>query len=86
MASPQIPPSSSSPIHRLPTFNDRTANAEPPQPSPLETFASDPVFSAFLSPSFDSAAFSSQALSSGFAAARTESLQEAVEARCEAEG
>ncbi|KAF3336814.1 conserved oligomeric Golgi complex subunit 5-like isoform X1 [Carex littledalei] len=80
MASPQIPPSSSSssPIHRLPTFNDRTINAEPPQPSPLETFASDPVFSAFLSPSFDSAAFSSQALSSGSAAARAESLQESI--------
>ncbi|KAJ4772572.1 Conserved oligomeric Golgi complex subunit 5 [Rhynchospora pubera] len=79
MASPQIPPSSSSsPLHRLPTFTESTTNVEPPQPSPLETFASDPVFSAFLSPSFDSAAFSSQALSSGSAAARAESLQESI--------
>ncbi|KAJ3676235.1 hypothetical protein LUZ60_003647 [Juncus effusus] len=67
-------PSTSSALQPLPSFS----LASPPPPSPLETFAADPVFSAFLSPSFDSAAFSSQALSSGSAAARAESLQESI--------
>ncbi|KAA8525511.1 hypothetical protein F0562_007366 [Nyssa sinensis] len=37
--------------------------------SPLDSFASDPIFSAFLSPDFDSTRFSSAALSSGSVAA-----------------
>ncbi|KAK8931432.1 hypothetical protein KSP39_PZI016932 [Platanthera zijinensis] len=82
MASPRILPSS--PLQRLATFKDANPNssttgiAAAPSASPLETFASDPVFSAFLSPDFDSARFSSQALSSGSAAARAESLQETI--------
>ncbi|VFQ61883.1 unnamed protein product [Cuscuta campestris] len=40
--------------------------------------ASDPIFSAFLSPDFDSARFSSAALSSGSAASRIEKLQEGL--------
>ncbi|KAF3330187.1 Golgi transport complex subunit 5 [Carex littledalei] len=79
MASPPIlPSSSSSTSHRLSTFNDPTSNADPPQSSPLETFASDPVFSAFLSPFFDSVAFSSQTLSSCNSAACAESFQEPI--------
>ncbi|OVA16463.1 Conserved oligomeric Golgi complex subunit 5 [Macleaya cordata] len=46
--------------------------------SPLDSFSSDPVFSVFLSPDFDSARFSSQALSSGSAAARAEKLEEGI--------
>ncbi|XP_057954818.1 conserved oligomeric Golgi complex subunit 5 [Malania oleifera] len=46
--------------------------------SVLDSFASDPIFSAFLSPSFDSAKFSSQALASGSAAARAEKLQDGI--------
>ncbi|CAL9171740.1 unnamed protein product [Musa hybrid cultivar] len=86
MASPRILPSS--PLQKLATFKDRPAPTTaasprpPPAPdassSPLDAFASDPVFSAFLSPDFDSARFSSQALSSGSAAAFAESLQDAV--------
>lgn len=55
-----------------------TGPSAAPAASPLETFASDPIFSAFLSPDFDSARFSSQALSSGSAASCAESLQEAI--------
>ncbi|VFQ84150.1 unnamed protein product [Cuscuta campestris] len=40
--------------------------------------ASDPIFSAFLLPDFDSARFSSAALSSGSAASRIEKLQEGL--------
>ncbi|KAF3337289.1 Conserved oligomeric Golgi complex subunit 5 [Carex littledalei] len=72
MVSPPIPPSSSSSTsHRLSTFNDPTSNADPPQSSPLETFA-------FLSPFFDSVAFSSQTLSSCNSAACAESFQEPI--------
>ncbi|KAK1696823.1 hypothetical protein QYE76_013520 [Lolium multiflorum] len=58
--------------------------ASPPSPSspdpasPLDAFASDPVLSAFLSPSFSPSDFSSAALSSGLAASRAEQLQEAI--------
>ncbi|PKA62218.1 hypothetical protein AXF42_Ash015103 [Apostasia shenzhenica] len=87
MASPRILPSS--PLQKLATFKEANPNssvttgaaaaaAAAASVSPLETFASDPIFSAFLSPEFDSARFSSQALSSGSAAARAESLQEAI--------
>ncbi|CAK9168386.1 unnamed protein product [Ilex paraguariensis] len=47
-------------------------------PSPLESFASDPIFSAFLSPDFNSTRFSSAALSSGSAASRIEKLQDGI--------
>ncbi|KAH0452107.1 hypothetical protein IEQ34_019406 [Dendrobium chrysotoxum] len=82
MASPRILPSS--PLQRLATIKEASPNSSTtgvsavPAASPLETFASDPIFSAFLSPDFDSARFSSQALSSGSAASRAESLQEAI--------
>ncbi|KAK2984939.1 hypothetical protein RJ640_017747 [Escallonia rubra] len=74
----------SSPLHRLPTFSKDptttpTAAASPTAtPSALDSFASDPIFSAFLSPDFDSTRFSSAALSSGSAAARAEQLQHAI--------
>nr|CAD1828340.1 unnamed protein product [Ananas comosus var. bracteatus] len=80
MASPRILPSSS-PLKKLPTFRDgggEPATSAAPSSSPLDSFASDPVFSAFLSPEFDSSRFSSQALSSGSAASRAESLHEAI--------
>ncbi|KAL6983257.1 Conserved oligomeric Golgi complex subunit [Sarracenia purpurea var. burkii] len=86
--------STSSPLQRLSTFKDRTttatsATATPPSSatptntpfsssSPLDSFTSDPIFSAFLSQDFDSARFSSLALSSGSAAARAEKLQEGI--------
>ncbi|KAI0495189.1 hypothetical protein KFK09_025339 [Dendrobium nobile] len=82
MASPRILPSS--PLQRLATIKEASPNSSTagvsavPAASPLETFASDPIFSAFLSTDFDSARFSSQALSSGSAASRAESLQEAI--------
>ncbi|URE33181.1 Essential protein Yae1, N terminal [Musa troglodytarum] len=56
---------SPAPGHRLTRFRIRRLLL------PLDTFVSDPVFSAFLSPDFDSAHFSSQALSSGSAALGT---------------
>ncbi|KAK9272366.1 hypothetical protein L1049_002737 [Liquidambar formosana] len=49
-----------------------------PTPSPLDTFSSDPIFSLFLSPDFDSTRFSSSALSSGSAASTAEKLQHGV--------
>ncbi|KAG6466229.1 conserved oligomeric Golgi complex subunit 5-like [Zingiber officinale] len=83
MASPGILPSS--PLQKLGTFKSPSAadtaasSADASSsPSPLEAFASDPIFSAFLSPEFDSVRFSSQALSSGSAAALAESLQDAI--------
>ncbi|XP_020684628.1 conserved oligomeric Golgi complex subunit 5 [Dendrobium catenatum] len=82
MASPRILPSS--PLQRLATIKEASPNSSTtgvsavPAASPLEAFASDPIFSAFLSTDFDSARFSSQALSSGSAASRAESLQEAI--------
>ncbi|KAG6469387.1 hypothetical protein ZIOFF_074102 [Zingiber officinale] len=82
-ASPGILPSS--PLQKLGTFkNPSTSNTAASSadasrsPSPLEAFASDPIFSAFLSPEFDSDRFSSQALSSGSVAALAESLQDAI--------
>ncbi|KAJ8626872.1 hypothetical protein MRB53_020179 [Persea americana] len=70
-----------SPLQRLSTFKDRS-NLPPihssSSSSPLDAFSSDPVFSAFLSPDFDSARFSSQALSSGSAAARAEKLEDGI--------
>ncbi|XP_047318062.1 conserved oligomeric Golgi complex subunit 5 [Impatiens glandulifera] len=81
-------PSSPSPLQRLSTFKDKTSSSPPSSASAtpsaynatsavttLDSFASDPVFSSFLYPDFDSSRFSSAALSSGFAAARVEKLQ-----------
>ncbi|XP_010278476.1 PREDICTED: conserved oligomeric Golgi complex subunit 5 [Nelumbo nucifera] len=70
----------SSPLQRLSTFKDRTPSAPIPHSSssPLDAFSSDPVFSALLSPDFDSTRFSTQALSSGSAAARAEKLEEGI--------
>ncbi|XP_052178472.1 conserved oligomeric Golgi complex subunit 5 isoform X2 [Diospyros lotus] len=85
--------SASSPLQRPSTFKDRATPAAPtsaasptltppssatPFSSPLDSFASDPIFSAFLSPDFDSARFSSAALSSGSAASRAEKLQDGI--------
>lgn len=83
MASPKVLPAST--IQKLATFKDKPS-ASPPPPSfagsggssPLESFASDPVFSAFLSPDFDSSRFCSQALTSNSAAARAEHLQDGI--------
>ncbi|KAM5580062.1 conserved oligomeric Golgi complex subunit 5 [Rosa sericea] len=71
------PASTASPLQRLSTFKS------PPTPattaaSPLDTFAADPIFSAFLSPSFSSTSFSSAALSSGSPASTAEKLQHAI--------
>uniref|UniRef100_A0A0D9ZYG7 Conserved oligomeric Golgi complex subunit 5 n=1 Tax=Oryza glumipatula TaxID=40148 RepID=A0A0D9ZYG7_9ORYZ len=55
-----------------------TSSSAPDPASPLDAFASDPVLSAFLSPSFSPSDFSSAALSSGLAASRAEQLQEAI--------
>ncbi|KAK1261004.1 hypothetical protein QJS04_geneDACA018079 [Acorus gramineus] len=91
MASPKLLPPPS-PLQRLSTFKDNKTLAPPsPSPplhqpssatstssSPLDSFSADPTFSAFLSPSFDSAAFSSRALASGSAAAVAETLQDGI--------
>ncbi|GAB4844768.1 Conserved oligomeric Golgi complex subunit [Ancistrocladus abbreviatus] len=94
MASPAIQrsplPSSStaSPLQRLSTFKDRDLSSssplpQPPLPSPLtpnplSSFSSDPIFSLFLSPNFDSVRFSSHALSTGSAASTAEKLQDGI--------
>ncbi|KAL6561666.1 Conserved oligomeric Golgi complex subunit [Orobanche minor] len=81
-----------SPLQRLSTFkstpsavatpSSTTAAATPlflsPSPSKLDTFSSDAIFSAFLSPDFNPTQFSSAALSSGSAASRIEKLQEGL--------
>ncbi|KAL9678232.1 hypothetical protein QQ045_016072 [Rhodiola kirilowii] len=43
-----------------------------------DSFSSDPIFSLFLSPDFDSTRFSSSALSSGSAASNVEKLQNGI--------
>ncbi|KAJ7960655.1 conserved oligomeric Golgi complex subunit 5 [Quillaja saponaria] len=79
--------SASSPLQRLSTFKNSTtpisATASSTTPhttttSPLDSFASDPIFSAFLSPSFSSTSFSSAALSSGSPASTAEKLHHAI--------
>ncbi|XP_004305836.1 PREDICTED: conserved oligomeric Golgi complex subunit 5 [Fragaria vesca subsp. vesca] len=70
------PASTASPLQRLSTFKATTTT--PSAASPLETFAADPIFSAFLSPSFSSTSFSSAALSSGSPASTAEKLQHAI--------
>ncbi|GER45088.1 conserved oligomeric Golgi complex subunit, partial [Striga asiatica] len=86
MASPANP---RSPLQRLATFKTAatptpTAVSATPTPfssspsSHLDTFASDAIFSAFLSPDFNPTQFSSAALSSGSAASRIEKLQEGL--------
>ncbi|KAF9590055.1 hypothetical protein IFM89_030367 [Coptis chinensis] len=70
-----IPPSS--PLQRLSTFKE-PSSPPPNSISPLSTFSTDPIFSAFLSPNFNSTQFSSQALSSGSAAACAEKLEEGI--------
>ncbi|KAL6543351.1 Conserved oligomeric Golgi complex subunit [Orobanche hederae] len=81
-----------SPLQRLSTFkstpsavatpSSTTAATTPlplsPSPSKLDTFSSDAIFSAFLSPDFNPTQFSSAALSSGSAASRIEKLQEGL--------
>ncbi|PIA41525.1 hypothetical protein AQUCO_02200151v1 [Aquilegia coerulea] len=75
--------SPTSPLQRLSTFKETHINTKPNTPhssssSSLDTFSSDPIFSAFLSPDFNSTTFSSQALSSGSAAACAEKLEEGI--------
>ncbi|KAG9439155.1 hypothetical protein H6P81_019320 [Aristolochia fimbriata] len=83
-ASPSLHRSSvsPSPLKRLSTFKEKPGLTTTITPnsssSPLDSFASDPVFSAFLSPDFSSTKFSSHALTSGSAAASAERLQEAI--------
>nr|GMD36716.1 conserved oligomeric Golgi complex subunit 5 [Ipomoea batatas] len=71
-------PTSAGGIAPTPTTGTSPASLSPPISSPLDSFASDQIFSAFLSPDFDSARFSSAALSSGSAASRIEKLQEGL--------
>ncbi|KAI9114639.1 hypothetical protein K1719_014337 [Acacia pycnantha] len=71
----------SSPLQRLSTFKNTptaSSSATAPTASPLDSFASDPIFSAFLSPSFSSTSFSSAALSSGSPASTAEKLHHAI--------
>ncbi|KAI3457055.1 hypothetical protein Pfo_013718 [Paulownia fortunei] len=83
MASPAI---SRSPLQRSSTFknaasttpNTSTPTPLSPAPSHLDTFSSDPIFSAFLSRDFNPTQFSSSALSSGSSASRIEKLQEGL--------
>ncbi|XP_042478504.1 conserved oligomeric Golgi complex subunit 5 [Macadamia integrifolia] len=74
---PPIATSSANPTAGTPTATPLPSSATITV-SPLDSFASDPIFSAFLSSDFDSAHFSSQALSSGSAAARAEKLEEGI--------
>ncbi|EPS72208.1 hypothetical protein M569_02540, partial [Genlisea aurea] len=60
------------PIGSIPTTGLSSA------PSQLESFSSDPIFSAFLSSDFNPTQFSSSALYSGSAASRIEKLQEGL--------
>ncbi|GJM88432.1 hypothetical protein PR202_ga04492 [Eleusine coracana subsp. coracana] len=80
MAAPTTPRSLLSPTSKdllaAASFPTDASAADPA--SPLDAFASDPVLSAFLSPSFSPSEFSSAALSSGLAASRAEQLQEAI--------
>ncbi|KAM0060507.1 putative oligomeric Golgi complex subunit 5 protein [Helianthus debilis subsp. tardiflorus] len=83
MASPAVHRTS---IQRVSTFKDRTTTTAPPSSSTgtssslslLDSFASDPIFSKFLSSDFNSTQFSSDALSSGTAAARAEKIQDGI--------
>ncbi|KAJ0755566.1 putative oligomeric Golgi complex subunit 5 protein [Helianthus annuus] len=84
MASPAVHRTS---IQRVSTFKDRatTTTATPSSStgtssslSLLDSFASDPIFSKFLSSDFNSTQFSSDALSSGTAAARAEKIQDGI--------
>ncbi|XP_011082901.1 conserved oligomeric Golgi complex subunit 5 [Sesamum indicum] len=78
MASPAI--SKFSTFKNTATATPTTATPPPlsPVPSHLDSFSSDPIFSAFLSPDFNPTQFSSAALSSGSAASRIEKLQEGL--------
>ncbi|CAL5190553.1 unnamed protein product [Lathyrus oleraceus] len=68
-------PSAATPLSRLSTFkNPVTTTAS----SALDSLASDPIFSAFLSPSFSSTTFSAAALSSGSPASTAEKLHHAI--------
>ncbi|KAF5793340.1 putative oligomeric Golgi complex subunit 5 protein [Helianthus annuus] len=83
MASPAVHRTS---IQRVSTFKDRTTTTATPSSSTgtfsslslLDSFASDPIFSKFLSSDFNSTQFSSDALSSGTAAARAEKIQDGI--------
>ncbi|XP_078447738.1 Golgi transport complex protein-like protein [Wolffia australiana] len=82
MASPRVLPQST--IQKLATFKDKPSSivSSPSfaadRSSPLDSFAADPIFSAFLSPDFDSSRFCSQALTSNSAIARAEYLQHGI--------
>ncbi|KAJ0814116.1 putative oligomeric Golgi complex subunit 5 protein [Helianthus annuus] len=84
MASPAVYRTS---IQRVSTFKDRTTTTTATPSSStgtssslslLDSFASDPIFSKFLSSDFNSTQFSSDALSSGTAAARAEKIQDGI--------
>ncbi|CAH8257427.1 unnamed protein product [Arabidopsis lyrata] len=89
MALPPSSPSSSPSLQRLSTFKNPPPSSlssavPPPQTpsssssSPLDSFATDPILSPFLSPSFSSASFSSAALASGSPASTAERLHQAI--------
>ncbi|GAV79265.1 COG5 domain-containing protein [Cephalotus follicularis] len=81
-----------SPLQRLSTLKSPTASPLAPNSttatatsttattatSPLDSLATDPILSAFLSPTFSSASFSSAALSSGSPASTAEHLHHAI--------
>ncbi|CAI9754931.1 unnamed protein product [Fraxinus pennsylvanica] len=75
--SPSAPTTSTGNANSTPTTVPTLARL-PPTPSALDSFTTDPIFSAFLSPDFNPAQFSSAVLSSGSAASRIEKLQEGL--------
>ncbi|XP_071685819.1 conserved oligomeric Golgi complex subunit 5-like [Rutidosis leptorrhynchoides] len=80
MSSPAVQRSSN---QRLPTFKTTINSSATPtttiNPSSLlDSFTSDPIYSKFLTSDFNSTQFSSEALSSGTAAARAEKIQEGI--------
>ncbi|KAK2377715.1 conserved oligomeric Golgi complex subunit [Trifolium repens] len=68
--------SAATPLQRLTTFKHPTTTTT--ASSALDSLASDPIFSAFLSPSFSSTTFSAAALSSGSPASTAEKLHHAI--------
>ncbi|KAJ4833599.1 Conserved oligomeric Golgi complex subunit [Turnera subulata] len=82
--SPSTPSSSSSPLSSsLPSPPASapaavTSSSSSSSPSPLDSFATDPILSTFLSDSFSSTSFSSSALSSGSPASTAEHLLHAI--------
>ncbi|KVH93983.1 hypothetical protein Ccrd_003959 [Cynara cardunculus var. scolymus] len=60
------------------TTGTTPCSTSPPSSSLLDFFASNPIFSGFLSSDIDSTPFSSEALSSGTVTARAENIQDDI--------